>query len=238
MDPSMPDAIITGSALVLLLVTGSPTKPADFRNIGWGSNLPVIIRRLQRDFNRAVLETKIGFYTTVTRDIMARDNLDRNTIRKLWASGIVHPESKRILSYIRRNRYTPFDTLDVNQLHKDTIEFGQSAAGGILTQIARYSNILNQSTGLSNQGFIPAFTYRITGSMSLPYQSGDLMNDLALCPCVKRDGSRCNSNLADNNFTHFIGCKSHGFHIKHHNVLEDSILGCCTDGLRSRIIRG
>jgi hypothetical protein len=64
MDPSMPDAIITGSALVLPLVTGSSTKPADFRNIGYGSNLPVIIRRL--------LETKIGFYTTVTRDIMAR----------------------------------------------------------------------------------------------------------------------------------------------------------------------
>ena len=100
------------------------------------------------------------------------------------------------------------------------------------------TNILNQSTGLSNQGFIPAFTYRITGSMSLPYQSGDLMNDLALCPCLKRDGSRCNSNLADNNFTHSIGYKSHGFHIKHHNVLEDTILGCCIDGLRSRIIRG
>ena len=137
MDPSMPDAIITGSALVLPLVTGSSTKPADFRNIGYGSNLPVIIRRL--------LETKIGFYTTVTRDIMARDILDRNTFRKLWASGIVHSESKRILSYIRRNRYTPFDTLDVNQLRKDTIEFRQSAAGAILTQIARYSNILNQS---------------------------------------------------------------------------------------------
>ena len=100
---------------------------------------------------------------------MARENLNQNIIRKLWSSGIVHPESKRILSYIRRNRYTPFDTLDVNQLRKDTIEFGQSAPGAILTQIARYSNILNQSTGLSNQGFIPAFTYRITGSMSLLY---------------------------------------------------------------------
>ena len=64
------------------------------------------------------------------------------------------------------------------------------------------------------------------------------MNELALCPCIKRNGSLCNSNLADNNFTHFIGCKSHGFHLKHHNVLEDSILGCCIDGLRSRIIRG
>jgi len=93
---------------------------------------------------------------------MARDNLDQNTTRKLWASGVVHPESKQILSYIQRNRYTPFETLDVNQLHNDTIEFGQSAAGAIRTQIARYSPVLNQSTGLSTQGFIPSFTYRIT----------------------------------------------------------------------------
>ena len=63
---------ITGLVLALLLVTGSSTKPADYRNIGYRYNLPVIKRRLQRDFNRAVLETKIGFYTTVTRDIMAR----------------------------------------------------------------------------------------------------------------------------------------------------------------------
>ena len=74
---------------------------------------------------------------------MARDNLHQNNIQKLWASGIVHPESKQILSYIRRNRYTPFETLDVNQLYKDTIEFGQSAAGAILTQIARYPSSTN-----------------------------------------------------------------------------------------------
>ena len=86
---------------------------------------------------------------------MARDNLHQNNIQKLWASGIVHPESKQILSYIRRNRYTPFETLDVNQLHKDTIEFGQSAAGAILTQIARYSPVLNQSTGCQIKASFP-----------------------------------------------------------------------------------
>ena len=59
--------------------------------------------------------------------------------------------------------------LDVAQLHNDNIEFGQSAAGAILTQIARHSPVLNQSTGLSNQGFIPSFkqNHRVHGS-SLP----------------------------------------------------------------------
>ena len=137
MDLSIPDAINTGAALVLILATGSSNKPVDYDNIGYGCNLPVSRRRLQRDFNRAILETKIGFFTTVTRDMMTRDNLNATITRKVWKSGVVHPESKQVLSYIRRGPQMPFETIDVNQLHKDTIEFGQSAAGVILTQIAR-----------------------------------------------------------------------------------------------------
>ena len=68
---------------------------------------------------------------------MTRDNLNATITRKVWKSGVVHPESKQVLSYVRRGPQMPFETIDVNQLHKDTIEFGQSAAGVILTQIAR-----------------------------------------------------------------------------------------------------
>ena len=38
-------------------------------------------------------------------------------------------------------------------------------------QIARYLPILNQSTGLSNEGFTWAFTHRITGSLALLFQT-------------------------------------------------------------------
>ena len=123
MDLSIPDAINTGAALVLILATGSSNKPVDYDNIGYGCNLPVSRRRLQRDFNRAILETKIGFFTTVTREMMTRDNLSATITRKSWKSGVVRPEAKQILSYIRRCHQMPFETLDVNQLHKDTIEF-------------------------------------------------------------------------------------------------------------------
>jgi hypothetical protein len=58
----------------------------------------------------------------------------------------------------------PFEALDVNQLDKDKTEFGQSAAGAVLTQIAKYLPVLNQPTGVSNEGFTCAFTHRIAGS--------------------------------------------------------------------------
>ena len=119
-----------------------------------------------------------------------RQSLGAATTRKLWAKGIVHPDSKLPLRYLTEH-HSPFRDLDVNQLDKDITEFEQSAAGAVLTQIARYSPVLNQSTGLSNEGFICAFTHRITGSYRLLFGAGREMDDLALCPCLKRNGEPC-----------------------------------------------
>jgi hypothetical protein len=147
------EALNTGAALVLILAAGSSRDPVDWRNIGYGCNLPVSRRRLQRDFNRAVLETKVGFFRTFTLTMQHNENsLGAPTTRKLWGKGIVHPESKLPLRYLMTN-HSPLQSLDVNQLDKDITEFGQNGAGAVLTQIARYSPVLNQSTGLSNEGF-------------------------------------------------------------------------------------
>ncbi len=132
--------------------------------------------------------------------------------------------------------HSAFHRLEVNQLDKDITEFGQSAAGATLTQIARYSPVLNQSTGLSNEGFICAFTHRITGSYRLLFGAGREMDDLALCPCLKRNGEPCSRPL--NGYVHFIGCKSHGLHFYPHNRMEDTLHACYKDALRTRIIRG
>ena len=66
-DHHTPDAITTGAALVLILATGSSTKPVDYPNIGSGCNLPVSRLHLQKATNRAALETKMGCFRTVAR---------------------------------------------------------------------------------------------------------------------------------------------------------------------------
>ena len=49
-----PDSITTGTALVLIFVSVSSTKPVDLFHIGHGCNLPVSQRHLERYVNRAV----------------------------------------------------------------------------------------------------------------------------------------------------------------------------------------
>ena len=231
-DAAIPGAINTGAALVLILVTGSSKDPVDFRNNGHGCNLPISRRRLQRDFNRAVLETKIGFLRTASNETV--NNITQYNISDLWAQGVIHPESKRILSCIDLNM--TLNQQEVEQLDLDALEFGRNAAGAVLTQIARYSPILNQSTLLSNEGFICAITYRINGSLALLFQASGIMNEIASCPVLKRDGSPCGCRLQDGDYTHFIGCKSHGLHLRPHNCMEDTLLATFQDALRSRII--
>ena len=107
-DAATPEALNTGAALVLILAAGSSRDPVDWRNIGYGCNLPVSRRRLQRDFNRAVLETKVGFFRTFTLPMQQNENsLRAPTTRKLWAKGIVHPESKLPLRYLTTH-HSPF----------------------------------------------------------------------------------------------------------------------------------
>jgi hypothetical protein len=178
----------------------------------------------------------VGFFRTFTSTMQQNANsLGAPTTRKLWAKGTVHPKSKRPFRYLM-SRHSPFQALDVNQLDKDITEFGQSAAGAVLTQIARYSPVLNQSTGLSNEGFTCAFTHRITGSYRLLFCAGREMGDLALCPCLKKNGEPCSRPL--NGYVHFIGCRSHGLHFYPHNRMEDTLYACYKDSLRTRIIRG
>ena len=202
-DTFIPEAIKTDAVLLFLLVTGSSTKPVDYRNIGYGCNLPVGRRRLQRDFNRAVLATKIGFFRKVTNGNLNADVLNTKTTRDFWSEGVLDLESLNFLPCLRS--YQPFNRLEVNQLDKDITEVGRSAAGAILTQIAEYSLVLNQSTGSTNEGFIWVFTHRITGSLNLLYQASGLRGDLTLCPCLKKNGQ----SLSD--YTQLIECPSHGF---------------------------
>jgi hypothetical protein len=132
--------------------------------------------------------------------------------------------------------YQVFSRDEVNQLDKDISEFGQNTAGTAFTQFARYSPIPNQSTGLSNEGFILSFTFRITGSLTLLFQRSGLMGNSTTCPCRKRNGEPCGQGL--NGYTHLFECPSHGFRFFLNSKLEDAFFECFRDALRSQITQG
>jgi len=142
-------------------------------------------------FYRAVLETKIGFLRTATDETV--NNITQRNIRDLWAQGTIHPESKHVLSCL--NSHMTLNREEAKQLDAMITEFGQNAAGAVLTQIARHSPILNQSTVLSNEGYICAATYRINGSLELLYHASGIMNEITTCPVLKKDGSPCDCIL-------------------------------------------
>ena len=63
------------------------------------------------------------------------------------------------------------------------------------------------------------------------------MNEITTCPVLKKAGSPCDCILnEDGKYTHFIGCKSHGFHLRPHNCMEDTLYATFQDVLRHRII--
>jgi hypothetical protein len=126
-----------------------------------------------------------------------------------------------------------FSRDEVNLLDKDVSEFGRNTAGAVLTQIARYSAIFNQSDGLSNEGYIWSFTFRINGSLTLLFQGRKLMGNLTTCPCRKRNGEPFGQGL--NGYTHLFECRSHGFRFFLHGKLEDALFECFRDALQSQI---
>ena len=90
--------------------------------------------------------------------MLHQGNLSIQEARACWAEGVHNAETWDILPSMQTLR--AFIREEINQLDKDISEFGKDGAGSVLTQIARYSPILNQSTGLSNKGFMWAFTGR------------------------------------------------------------------------------
>ena len=124
-------------------------------------------------------------------------------------------------------------------MDKGVSEFGRDGAGSVLTQIARYSPILNQSTGLSNKGFTCAFFHRTTGSLTLLFHTNGSIDGAGLttCPATKRNGDPCGKPLKE--YEHLIECPSHGFRFYlHSSKLEDVIYACYRDALQIELTEG
>ena len=73
------------------------------------------------DVNRAVFETKIGFFRRVTHDMVNAGTLTTKNTRDCWAEGVLDAESWSILPSLQS--YQAFNRLEINQLDKNMSEF-------------------------------------------------------------------------------------------------------------------
>jgi len=222
-----PEPIESGAALALLLYAGQPGEPVDWRNIGYGSNIPVYRNRLQRIFNRAIQEAKVDLLCNVSDDDHPSAGFRTPKSRKLWQKGLINPVTKKIPSLLRHNLLMEEEK---TMLAEKVTKFGGGTAGASVTQIATWSSILLRNTLLENSAFNIQLTLRTTGSLAILDKAGP-KHAIATCQIQSRNpankGKVCNNVLRD--FTHFASCKLSGHHCHPHKVLEDVLLECIRD---------
>ena len=90
-----PEHMESGAALILLLYTGTEGEPVDWRNIGYGSNIPVYRNRIQRIFNRAIHKAKINLLCKVSNDHHPMHGFMSGTSWVLWAAGLINPITQK-----------------------------------------------------------------------------------------------------------------------------------------------
>ena len=75
-------------------------EPVDWKNIGYGSNIPVYRNRLQRIFNRAIQEAKVDLLCNVAHEDHPSAGFGTLKSRKLWQKGLINPITTRIPSLL------------------------------------------------------------------------------------------------------------------------------------------
>ena len=115
-----------GIGLVLNLFQGSTKNPVDERYIGVNCKLPILRHKLQRLFNRKIIDTIVNFDTHRELDDRV---LQSTEIQTIWQKGIYAP-AYRDVPLILRTR-----TLISDQIRQEKLvaRFGKGMSGLVLT---------------------------------------------------------------------------------------------------------
>ena len=107
----------------------------DWRNIGYGANIPVYRNRLQRIFNRAIHEAKISLLCNVSNEHHTIQGFTTGTSRALWAAGIINLITRKILNLLKQELLAGEEK---EALAGKVKKIGKGAAGASLTQITTW----------------------------------------------------------------------------------------------------
>ena len=100
-------------AMVLNLFQGSLANPVDHRYIGPGCALPIVRHRLQRLFNRKIINTIVQFDIYRLLDTRVDEKgvsttlvLDEKKIQRFWDEGIIAPVQRDTPLLLRSRNYS------------------------------------------------------------------------------------------------------------------------------------
>jgi hypothetical protein len=113
------------NSLVLNLTVGTRKFPVDWKHIGPGFQMPIVLHKLQRLFNRHLIDASVLFdccrdwnppeNTEFPQPFRSRPNTPSLTayrVRRYWGHGIINP-STRCFPDLFRQRQSPVDPNDL-----------------------------------------------------------------------------------------------------------------------------
>ena len=158
-------------AIVLNLFQGSLANPVDEHYIGPECRLPIIKHRLQRLFNRKLIDTIVQFdiYRLLDTKIDAQGTsvhqvLHATKIRELWDEGFIAP-AQRDTPMILRQRVLPTNQRRLKHLvHR----FGKSMSGQVLTTLPSRPYSYLQKLTMDIYAYSYKFANRLLGYIRTP----------------------------------------------------------------------
>ena len=155
-------------SLVLNLVQGSPEEPVDVRYIGPNCKLPIIRHRLQRLFNRKLIDTIVQFDTYRILDTnigqKGHTTIRPSEIQRYWNQGIYDPVYRDI-PHILRHRVPPTNN---DRLKRLVSRFGRGMSGLALTTIPARPYSYSQDLVMNTYAYSMQFSNRLVGDITIP----------------------------------------------------------------------
>eukprot|EP00943_MAST-04B_sp_MAST-4B-sp1_P006965 g6965.t1 len=183
-------------------------RPVDERYIGPKCKLPILRHRLQRFFNRKIIDTTVQYdiYRLLDPGIGVHGNttIQPETVKRAWDEGFYDPVNRDI-PLILRHRILPSNN---GRLKKMVLRFGKGMSGLAPTTIPARPYSYNQQ-----------FSNLLTGTITIPGAP-------ILAPAEGAAPVTCPFDCKHGNINggrHAFTCKKLARHVKCHALVEDAV---------------
>ncbi len=221
-------------SLVFNLFQGSPDRPVDERYIGPKCKLPILRHRLQRLFNRKIIDTTVQYdiYRLLDPGIGVHGNttIQPETVKRAWDEGFYDPVNRDI-PLILRHRTLPSNN---GRLKKMVLRFGKGMSGLALTTMPARPYSYNQQLIMNSYAYSMQFSNRLTGTITIPGAP-------ILAPAEGAAPVTCPFDCKHgdiNGGRHAFTCKKLARHVKCHALVEDAVALMIMDALAIPIKQG